>query len=299
RYRDQWHTMTRTGGVPRLMAHAPEPVLAVHPEDARGIADGALARVSGSHGEAVLRLRHDVGQRRGTAFAPMHWTARNAPTARVNSAVPPAADPVSGQPALKSAQVSLSDFEPVWHGFLLARRDFGPTLAPYCATGLAGQGVWRHEMAGTDKPKHAFARLIAVLNAPGTAWARLEDPAGRLHRGVLLDAGRPVAALFLGPHHHLPPRSWLAARIASGGGGVVPPIAALLAGRAMDGPPPSPTLCVCHGVSQGCVRVAIGAGATDVVAVGEATKAGTGCGSCRPEIAALLAAAVEREALPA
>ena len=41
-----------------------------------------------------------------------------------------------------------------------------------------------------------------------------------------------------------------------------------------------------------------------MAAVGEATKAGTGCGSCRPEIAALLAAAAAaaataREAVPA
>jgi assimilatory nitrate reductase catalytic subunit len=301
RYRDQWHTMTRTGGVPRLMAHAPEPVLAVHPEDARGIPDGALARIAGPRGEAVLRLRHDPGQRRGTAFAPMHWTARNAPSARVNSAVPPAADPVSGQPALKSARVALSAYEPAWHGFLLARRDLGPALAPYCATGLAATGVWRHELAGTEEPGRAFARLLETAGAPSAAWARLEDPAGGLHRGVLLGGGRPAAALFIGPHHRLPPRDWLAARIAPDEDGAPPsPIAALLAGRAMDGPPPSPTLCVCHGVSQARVRVAIGGGATNIAAVGEATKAGTGCGSCRPEIAALLAAAiVEQEAVPA
>jgi assimilatory nitrate reductase catalytic subunit len=298
RYRDQWHTMTRTGGVPRLMAHAPEPALAVHPEDARGIPDGALARIAGPHGEAVLRLRHDTGQRRGTAFAPMHWTARNAPAARVNSAVPPAADPVSGQPALKSARVALSAYEPAWHGFLLARRDFGPGLAPYCATGLAAHGVWRHELAGHEGPKQAFARLSAHLNASDSAWARLEDPAGGLHRGVLVEDGRPVAALFLGPHHRLPARDWLAALVAPDAEGTPPPpTAALLAGRAMNGPPPSPTVCVCHGVPESRVRGAIEGGARSVAAVGEETKAGTGCGSCRPEIAALLAAA--REAVPA
>ena len=66
----------------------------------------------------------------------------------------------------------------------------------------------------------------------------------------------------------------------------------------MNGPPPSPTVCVCHGVSQNVVRAAIERGACDLAAVGEATRAGTGCGSCRPEIAALLAAA-QREAVAA
>ena len=34
RVRDQWHTMTRTGRVPRLMAHQREPALDIHPADA-------------------------------------------------------------------------------------------------------------------------------------------------------------------------------------------------------------------------------------------------------------------------
>jgi assimilatory nitrate reductase catalytic subunit len=45
RVRGQWHTMTRTGRVPRLMAHQDEPELTMHPEDAVrcGVTDGALA----------------------------------------------------------------------------------------------------------------------------------------------------------------------------------------------------------------------------------------------------------------
>ncbi|TIV62806.1 MAG: hypothetical protein E5V89_32635, partial [Mesorhizobium sp.] len=34
RLRDQWHTMTRTGNVPRLMANAPEPAVDLNPADA-------------------------------------------------------------------------------------------------------------------------------------------------------------------------------------------------------------------------------------------------------------------------
>jgi assimilatory nitrate reductase catalytic subunit len=63
--------------------------------------------------------------------------------------------------------------------------------------------------------------------------------------------------------------------------------AALLAGRRPDGPPPSPLVCACHGVTAAAI---LGCGADDVEAAGAATRAGTGCGSCRPEIAALLSA---------
>jgi NAD(P)H-nitrite reductase large subunit len=49
------------------------------------------------------------------------------------------------------------------------------------------------------------------------------------------------------------------------------------------------TVCICHGVTAGRIAGAIAGGACSLAAVGEATQAGTGCGSCRPEINALLA----------
>jgi assimilatory nitrate reductase catalytic subunit len=47
RIRDQWHTMTRTGAVPRLMQHIAEPVVEVAPADAvrYQLRGGELARI--------------------------------------------------------------------------------------------------------------------------------------------------------------------------------------------------------------------------------------------------------------
>ncbi len=101
RVRDQWHTMTRTGPVPRLMEHTPEPLLSMHPDDAIHLPEGALARVISAWGTSILRIIHDTGMARGTVFVPMHWTTLLAPAARINAAVNPATDPVSGQPELK------------------------------------------------------------------------------------------------------------------------------------------------------------------------------------------------------
>jgi assimilatory nitrate reductase catalytic subunit len=47
-------------------------------------------------------------------------------------------------------------------------------------------------------------------------------------------------------------------------------------------------MCACFGVSCHAVEEAIADGATSLEAVGEATRAGTNCGSCRPEIRVLL-----------
>lgn len=54
RYRDQWHSMTRTGLSPKLARHREEPLVEIHADDAAllGIADGDLARVSTPQGKA-------------------------------------------------------------------------------------------------------------------------------------------------------------------------------------------------------------------------------------------------------
>jgi len=297
RLRDQWHTMTRTGLVPRLMAHAPEPVLAIHPADT-ALADGGLAAVESPHGRAVLRLRHDPSLPRGACFAPMHWTDRFAPAARINAAVNAAVDPVSGQPELKHTPVRVVPAPMRWHGFLLARQRLGADLAPWCALLPAGGEVWRHELAGTEAPADAFARLRARLLGPEARWVVLEDLAGDTHRAARLANGRLDAVLFLGPTPALPPRDWLVSLFARDQIGSAAR-RTLLAGVASDAPPPSPTLCVCHGVTEATVCQALRAGAKTLAAIGAATGAGTGCGSCRPELSALLTRMPERLPEPA
>jgi len=286
RLRDQWHTMTRTGPVPRLMAHAPEPLLHAHPDDAPA-PDGALVRVASRWGQAVLRLRHDTAQQRGQVFAPMHWTDVWAARARINATVNPHVDPVSGQPELKHTPVALEPFAADWHGFVLSRREVPCEAAWRARVPLEG-GVWRQELAGQGAAP--MPALRQVLSEPGATWITLDDAATGLHRAALLRDGRLLAVLFLGPDHLLPPRDWLASLFE------LPAIGSaarrsLLAGRPADGPPPSPTICICHGVSRSRIEAAILAGHGDVAAVGAATRAGTGCGSCRPEIAGLCAAA--------
>ena len=292
RLRDQWHTMTRTGPVPRLMAHTPEPTLGMHPDDAGAMQDGSLARVTSTWGQTVLRLRHDAGMARGTVFAPMHWTAQVAPAARINAAVNPVVDPVSGQPELKHTPVRVTPVAAAWHGFVLARRPIDMAGHDWSALIPCDHGVWRHEIAGSDPAEHAFGALLAAVQETGAHALQLCDATAGLHRAALVRDGRLLAVVFLGADHVLPPRDWLLGLFAA------PRITlaerrALLAGSPADGPPPSPTICVCHGVRESAIAKAIANGATSIVAIGAATCAGTGCGSCKPELAALLAGAME------
>jgi nitrite reductase (NADH) large subunit len=109
RDRDQWHTMTRTGHVPRLLAHAPEPWLEVAPGDATrlGIADGDAVRTRSERGAFAMRAVVTDALPEGVACAPMHWSDAFAPDALVNAAIPALLDPYSKQPELKRAPVRI------------------------------------------------------------------------------------------------------------------------------------------------------------------------------------------------
>jgi len=64
---------------------------------------------------------------------------------------------------------------------------------------------------------------------------------------------------------------------------------ALLAGAPASGTADEGALiCACHGVGEGRLRAAIADGCDSVEALGQRTAAGTGCGSCRPELRGLL-----------
>ncbi len=288
RLRDQWHTMTRTGKAARLMAHTPEPLLTAHPADTPGMADGSLVRVTAAEGGAVLRLRHDPSQRRGVVFAPMHWTDRFSPAGRINQVVNAAVDPISGQPELKHTPVALSPFAAAWHGFALTRERPSAAPAPWWTTLPAAPGVWRTELAGFGPAVEAFAGLRAALG-PDQAWMQLTDPAAASFRAALLRNGRLEACVFLGREPALPARDWL---VGCFDHATLPQAArrALLAGREPGAATAEPPVCVCLGIGAAAIAAAIASGCDTVEAVGAATRAGTNCGSCRPEIRIALAA---------
>ncbi|HET9954583.1 MAG TPA: FAD-dependent oxidoreductase [Polyangiaceae bacterium] len=54
------------------------------------------------------------------------------------------------------------------------------------------------------------------------------------------------------------------------------------------GPAPERLVCNCHKVTERAVCAAIEAGAESLTEIGEVTKAGTGCGSCKTELAQLV-----------
>ncbi|MBB6124589.1 molybdopterin-dependent oxidoreductase [Sphingobium subterraneum] len=291
RYRDHWHTMTRTGLSPRLSQHRREPLLELHPEDAAdaSVGDGALARVEAAAGVSVYRVRVTDAQRPGEIFVPMHWTDQQSSGGRTGRLMGKDRDPLSGQPGFKNTPARIAALRPEWTGFLITRDPFRPNdaIAPWLLyhTQVRTRGGWLVELAGTGETS-------ALLNLlpPGERIEAVDAARGSI-RAAVLENGHMAAALFLTRDGSLPQRDWLIAQLDQAAARPVE----LLAGRASDPVPDrGPIVCICfdvglHTIVETIAREAL----TSVEAIGAALSAGTNCGSCRPALAALLPGPLE------
>uniref|UniRef100_B0T0K2 Molybdopterin oxidoreductase n=1 Tax=Caulobacter sp. (strain K31) TaxID=366602 RepID=B0T0K2_CAUSK len=299
RIRDQWHTMTRTGLAPDLCRHAPEPFVEVHPADAEaaGLKDGVLTRVITVRGEAVVLAKITDRQRPGGLFMPMHWTDAFAPSGKSNPLIAPNLDPTSGQPEFKHTPARIRAYRETWKGFFLTRSSLAaPSGLDLVWRRIPQDACQQHEFAGRgdDTERAALRKGLGkgLPKDPTGERVTYEDAATGARRDAWLDAeGRLVAVLYVTTTGRLPPRDWLVELFAE-------PVltsqarSALLLGR----PPGAPVdrgalVCACLKVGAKAVQAAIVAGAANPDAVGAATGAGTNCGSCRPEIARMIAAA--------
>ncbi len=292
RIRDQWHTMTRTGKTARLTGHIPEPYVEIHPVDALacGVGENMLARVHSRWGEVIVRVRTSAEQQPGNVFVPMHWGSPLASRGRVNAAVNPVVDPLSGQPESKHTPVRVQAYRPRWHGFLLSRAAIDPPAVEYRVS-VREPASWRYELAGemvvNDWP--AWARSV-LGDDPAWEWLEFADVGTGRYRGAVLVGGRLEACLFVAPTHELPPRGWLAGLFAAPELGSAER-ASLLAGRPGGGQRDCGRIvCACFGVGLNTLTTAIRErGLTTPEAIGATLKAGTNCGSCVPELRQLIA----------
>lgn len=285
RYRDQWHTMTRTGLSPRLSQHRREPLLDIHPLDAAalGMTAGGLARLRTPHGASVFRVSLSEGQRPGELFVPMHWTDRTSSQGRANVLPGSNHDPISGQPGFKNSVAALEPYASDWRGFLVTAQK--PDLPGNIYwTAVPQEAGWLIELEGQGS-------IDADALLPAGERMEAHDAARGTRRIVVRkDNGGLAAALYFTRSGSLPPREWIIGQLAQL---TEPSASALLAGAsAQAGPDCGPIVCVCFNIGENTIRDAIETeGLATVEAVGTCLNAGTNCGSCRPAIARLLAQA--------
>jgi assimilatory nitrate reductase catalytic subunit len=281
RYRDQWHTMTRTGLSPKLARHREEPLVEINPFDAGrlGLADGDIARVSTPQGESLFRVQLSNGQRRGDIFTPIHWTDRQSTGGRTGLLPRPLTDPHSGQPGFKSTPATAEKVAIEWRAFLIVRGEPKKPPQGLWATRVKVPGGMLYELAGIGQDD--------ALDASLPAGQRIEaaDAARGSRRIAVLAEERLSAVLFVTRSGELPSRDWLIAQLEA------PRVApTLLAGRAPGAQPDRGALiCSCFDIGLKTIVAAIAdQQLADVAAIGKALGAGTNCGSCRPALARIL-----------
>ncbi|QDY68828.1 nitrate reductase [Qingshengfaniella alkalisoli] len=284
RVRDHWHTLTRTGKSARLSKHIAEPYLEIHPDDARqhGLKPADIAAVQNPTGRALLRVLVTDRVRPGEMFAPMHWTGEFTSEGRIDAVVPSRVDPVSGQPESKAAPVKVSRFDTKWFGFAVASNRFQPDCA-YWARSKTQSG-WQCEMAGDTFPEDWTDWAQDCFGLDEVPRVVVEDARRSGTRIAFLCDGKLLAALFIGPQPIALARNYL---------GALPGLDAsadVLSGwPGADRPDPGPTVCACFDVGANTILAAIDEKRlVSVDAIGDALRAGTNCGSCRPELRRLL-----------
>ena len=296
RLRDQWHTMTRTGRLPRLMAHQGEPFVDISFEDAVRLQlnESDLVRIESPHGEAVLPFRVADGLRAGEVFAPIHWTDQFTSAGPIGRLVGAATDPVSGQPELKASPVRLTAVAPQWHGLLLSGSEQVPQGSYYWGRVPLERGHaftligWEPLPSGRGTEFWIAALLGASTAAELVIYA---DPARGTYRYASIAGRKLEACLFIArAGAALPSREALAALL---GSRIEPEARAFVLAGSPGGAAAQnaagPTICSCFGVGLHTLHGAIVSRRLSSVAeIGAVLRAGTNCGSCIPELNAIL-----------
>ena len=289
RLRDQWHTMTRTAKSPRLLHHTDEPFVEIHPTDAirENIKDGQLVALQAVRGgRFIAKAKLSDRQRRQSLFVPIHWNAQFSGSAKASAMSTALADPISGQPAFKHTKTAIQPLVTKWQASIVtACEAIEPDCTYWCR--IPHHALQRLELSGEKPLKNIEAWLKAVSGADGS-WMTYQDKKLGTFRAACISNGKLQAAVYYTEHGNLPVRAGLAPLFDV----ELSPTncRAILAGKLPDsGQDIGPIICACHATGEKNIRGAIEkSGCRSTYSLGEELGCGTGCGSCLPELKAIL-----------
>ena len=303
RMRDQWHGMSRTGGVGRLFSHVEEPLLSMHADDMqrRGMAEGDIAQVNSRRGKLTLRVAASSEMRAGQVFVPMHWGSQFMSGLGVNALTLSAFDPQSKQPELKHAAVQVKKLDLPWQMVAMGQGDVLKRMArlqpllvnfDYAALGLYGRDqelvVLRvaHAAAVADE---LLLQIDAILGLDNPALVmNYRDARRGISKRALMENGRLLGVRLTG---ETAARDWLKEIIARGtdAQSLRPWLLAPLSSPPAGQPQRGRIVCNCLDVSEQEILHEVKNG-LDISTIQAKLKCGTQCGSCLPELKRLATA---------
>jgi assimilatory nitrate reductase catalytic subunit len=291
RIRDQWHTMTRTGQSYALTQHVEEPFVAIHPQDAKAfyLAEGdlvaLLSSVSGT-ASVSLAVKIDTSVRRGECFAPIHWSQQNSSSASIAFLFDAVGDAISGQPELKHAAVCLEKIDFKQYVQIISKQSLSPNSLNNKADFWVEQVIengFRYLLAVSESVVDWGYWLQAILFEKGQ-WLSFN---GQNEQTVLLTQDDKLH-LFLKTANSrretliIDNDMKLSDEILS-----CEQKSQWLQGKSI-GQSLTPIVCSCFNVTRSDITNAITDGNNTVTGLGRALKCGTNCGSCKPELSALI-----------
>ena len=288
RLRDQWHTMTRTALSAKLNAHRPEPFVEVHPDDAvmLGLKQRSLAFVESRWGNMLARVDITETQQAGSVFIPMHWSAQLSSRGRVGALVNPVVDPYSGQPESKQTPVMLKPYPAQWHAMILSRTDLSLDGLDYRVK-IKGEQFTRYEIADESAPFDwpQWSRNLLGEDVEDRHWIEYSDAQAGYYRAAHIVDEQLQSCLFISPSWQLPDPGWLSTLFAKAELNRAERLS-LLSGRPPKGQQDiGRIVCSCFNVGEKTIMKAIkDKHLQSVEQIGECLSAGTGCGSCLPEL---------------
>ncbi|WP_317932605.1 molybdopterin-dependent oxidoreductase [Halioxenophilus sp. WMMB6] len=289
RIRDQWHTMTRTSLAPRLCGHRPEPFVSVSAMDAKAhsLNEGDIAQIDSPYGSCLGRVRIGEEVSPGQIFMPIHWNDTNSSKGRISAVVSPEYDPISGQPEAKFTPVQMSPWPYQSEAMLVTRVAVELPEECYWVKQTVEQGLLYY-IASLASPAELSAQLNALLGEEFQVNALGFTDTGRgFTRCARVRVGRLVDCLVVADRLADKDYGWLADLLVSRIDTSVQ--RSILSGIAEGDLAHGKQICACKKVGLKTLQRAISEqGLTSVEALSLATDAGTGCGSCLPELGEIL-----------
>jgi len=289
RIRDQWHTMTRTGLSARLGAHLPEPYVSINAEDAilYGVRNGAIATLSNEWGNARIRVDISPKLNPGQLFMPIHWTGVMASAGRVCTLVSPDTDAVSGQPEFKFTPVTIEPWEYHSEALLLTTEVIDTDPLDYWVRQKVSGG-YLYRIASRVEPQELEQQLRPYcVDAGQGRQLNFSSPSQGLHRFARIHEQQLQTCYLVAPSLQEQDFDWVQNLLDSPVDDFVE--RSILTGIAEGQLTQGKTICACKQVGRKRITEAIRQqGLTSVDDISECTGAGTGCGTCVPELQQIL-----------
>jgi assimilatory nitrate reductase catalytic subunit len=312
RMRDQWHTMTRTGNAARLHQHTTQAELTIHPQDAIkcGFRNGDLVSIVSKHTAkpVIMPVIESKAQRKGELFAPIHWSKTWSSHVHLTSLFSDANDPISGQPELKHAAVNVHKTAVLAHGTItshieLATNSLNEICDYWVKIKLENGYQYRIALLQTSRDANAAdpqgdsalsleqwfsgisasclpaSELYTVVSNGHLMALKTDNDKFMMTVALTSEINRESTDMEANWQNMLLGKAQLS----------ILDIRHILRNQADDEFTQGKLICSCFSVREKTIIKTISEGCNSVNELGEKLKCGTNCGSCKSELAGLIA----------